>query len=173
MARPLEYPFFRSLCDRLASLRLINITNEGTDFIKNYALCRKQKQGSNSNWYTLLKIALPVVPKKKPQSFKFYLCEPDMSAKSTQKKLLKAIDLSFEQLTTQAGYYDLPAVRDFVCENLKISEMAFDEGVNYLLDLQPPVLTVGLQYEGISARRKPLIRQRESTQIYNIIRRIS
>ena len=85
--------------------------------------------------------------------------------------LLSAIEESFAKLIAQAGYYDLPQVRDFVCEKLMIPEAAFDEGVNELLDVQPSPLTVGLTYEGISGRRKPLVRTRQSIQIFNLIRR--
>jgi hypothetical protein len=80
------------------------------------------------------------------------------------------MDEAYAGLTAAAGYYDLPEVRDFVCERLLIPEAAFDEGLNALLDQQPPQLTVGLQYERISGRRKPLVRSRETTQIYNLIR---
>ena len=53
-----------------------------------------------------------------------------------------------------------------------IPEAAFDEGVNELLDVQPSPVTVGLTYEGISGRRKPLVRARQSIQIFNLIRRV-
>jgi len=94
-----------------------------------------------------------------------------MADKATQGKVLEALEQAFSSLATQAGYYDLPEVRDFVCERLRIPEAAFDEGLNCLLDLQPSPLTLGLRYEGISGRRKPLMRSRETTQIYNLIRR--
>lgn len=86
--------------------------------------------------------------------------------------LLAAIDEAFQRLEAQAGYYDLPQVRDIACEKLMIPEAAFDEGVNELLDLEPAPVTVGLSYEGISGRRKPLARVRQSTQIFNLIRRV-
>jgi len=69
------------------------------------------------------------------------------------------------------GYYDLPDVRDYVCEHLRIPEAAFDEGVNSLLDQTPPPLSPGLSYEGISARRKPLVRTKATGQIHNLIRK--
>jgi hypothetical protein len=70
-----------------------------------------------------------------------------------------------------AGYYSLPEVRDEVCQYLKIPEGVFDEALNRILDLDLCPFTVGLQYEGITGRRKPLVRDRGSIQIYNLIRR--
>jgi hypothetical protein len=95
-----------------------------------------------------------------------------MSDQDMQQQLLLAIDQSLEKLVPKAGYYDLPELRGLACETLMLPDAAFDEGVNVLLDQQPAPITVGLTYEGISARRKPLIRSRESTQIFNLIRRI-
>ena len=100
-----------------------------------------------------------------------YLSEPDMTDVAMQEQLLTAVNESFTKLTDAAGYYDLPDVRDFVCDRLMIPEAAFDDGVNELLDKRLSPLTVGLQYEHISGRRKPLVRSRDSTQIYNLIRR--
>jgi hypothetical protein len=99
------------------------------------------------------------------------ISEPVMTDSPMQQQLLSALDEAYASLPAAAGYNDLPGVRDFVCERLMIPEAAFDEGINALLDQPSPALTVGLQYERISGRRKPLVRIRESTQIYNLIRR--
>ncbi len=160
-------PVFRALGDRLVSLRLLNIVKadvRGCEFVKSYSPC--VAASPPHNWYTLLQVPLP-----SGKTYTIYLCEPDMADEATQRKFLETLDEAFSALSSQAGFYDLPEVRDFVCERLKIPEAAFDEGVNHLLDLQPSPLTVGLHYEGISGRRKPLIHKWETTQIYNIIRR--
>lgn len=94
-----------------------------------------------------------------------------MLHKDAQTKLLAALGVAFSELTPRAGYYELPEIRDCVCDHLKIPEASFDEGINGLLDLQTSPLTAGLQYEGISGRRKPLVRTREASQIHNLIRR--
>lgn len=163
----ISLPLFRSLSDRLVSLRLLNIMRanlNSCEFAKSYSPC--VSESSKRNWYALLNTQLP-----SGGTFKIYFCEPDMADIANQKVLLKALGVAFSELVSQAGYYDLPEVRDFVCEHLKIPEVAFDEGVNHLLDLQPSPLTVGLRYEGITGRRKPLARGQESIQIYNLIRR--
>lgn len=162
-------PLFRSIADRLASLRLLNIardstTVKGCDFLKSYSPC--ENNSPPNSWY----IPLSVHPAA-ADPFTIYFCEPDMTDKGAQQKLLAGIDQTLGKLELQGGYYDLPEVRDRVCEELRIPEAAFDEGVNQLLDLQPAPLTMGLTYENISSRRKPLVRQRGASQIYNLLRR--
>ena len=161
-------PLFRAICDRLVSLRLLNIMKasiQESEFAKSYSPC--VAGAPPHDWYTPLKIEPP-----SGETFVLYFCEPDMSDEDTQRSFLQTLDAAFSELSSQAGYYDLPEVRDFVCERLRIPEAAFDEGVNYLLDRQSSPLTVGLHYEGISSRRKPLTRNRAPVQIYNLIRRV-
>ena len=165
----IRVPLFRSIVDRLVSLRLLNIarastTIEGSEFLKSYSPC--VDISPPHDWYVQLSIEPSSVP-----PFTIYFCEPDMTDKATQQRLWEVIDQIFEKLSPQGGYYDLPEVRDSVCEELRIPEAVFDEGVNQLLDLQPAPLTMGLNYENISSRRKPLVRNRGSSQIYNLLRR--
>lgn len=162
----LSVPLFRAMVDRLVSLRFLNVmrvAHAGCEFAKSYSPC---VETAPRPWHK----EMIVTPDGK-QPFVLYLSEPDMTDGAMRERLLGAIDESFSTLPHAAGYYDLPDVRDFVCEKLMIPEAAFDEGVNELLDRQPSAITVGLQYEQISGRRKPLVRSRESTQIYNLIRR--
>lgn len=160
-------PMFRAMCDRLASLRLLNQTKydqKGCEFLKTYTPC--MVNSPPNDWHVLLDVRL-----NSGKSFNIHFCEPDMADPKILDRLLEAIYEAFEILTPMAGYYDLSEVRDRVSEHLKIPEAAFDEGLNHILDLDPRPLTVGLQYEGITGRRKPLVRDRGSTQIYNLIRR--
>lgn len=163
-------PLFRSIADRLVSLRLLNIardssTVKGCDFLKSYSPCVDNTPPHS--WYTPLAVSPSAAP-----PFTLYFCEPDMTNPQTRQKFLAAIDRSLGKLDPQGGYYDLPEVRDRVCEEMRIPEAAFDEGVNQLLDLQPAPLTMGLTYDNISGRRKPLARHRGSSQIHNLLRRI-
>ena len=162
----LSVAMFRAMCDRLVSLRLLNqmrTYQESCEFLKTYSPCVDAKPPSD--WYSPLDVRLV-----SGEQFPIFLCEPDMSETDTQAKLLKAVHKAFRILTPTAGYFDLPDVRDTVSEHLKIPEAAFDEGLNRILDLAPCPFTVGLKYEGTTARRKPLVRDRGSTQIYNLIR---
>lgn len=163
-------PLFRSIADRSVSLRLLNIardstTVKGCDFLKSYSPC--VDNAPPHSWYTPLSVEPSAAP-----PFTLYFCEPDMTKSETRQKFLAAMDRSLGKLEPQGGYYDLPEVRDRVCEELRIPEAAFDEGVNQLLDLQPAPLTMGLTYDNISGRRKPLARLRGSSQIHNLLRRI-
>ena len=161
-------PLFRSMSDRLVSLRLLNVMKDsikGCDFLKSYSPC--VADSPPHAWY----VPLPITPPSGPP-FTIYFCEPDMTDKAAQKELLDAIDKIFGELSPQGGYYDLPDVRDLACERLRIPEATFDEGVNQLLDWQPAPLTMGLTYDEISGRRKPLVRSGESSQIHNLIRRV-
>jgi hypothetical protein len=165
----ISVPLFRSMCDRLVSLRLLNImkvSSDQGDFAKSYSPC--VERNPTRKWHKQLDIALPG-----GVSYTLFLSEPDMSDIEIESEFLTAIDSALKVLTEQAGYYDLPDVRDFVCEELMIPEAAFDEGVNSLLDRKPAPITAGLTYEGISGRRKPLVRIRDTTQIFNLIRRTS
>lgn len=160
---------FRALCDRLISLRLLNarkVNQQGGDFLKNYSPCILNTPCYP--WHVRLDVTLTT-----NDIFSLYLSEPDFTDEATLERLRKAIDEVFGMLTPHGGYYDLPEVRDTVCDQLKIPEAAFDEGMSRLLELTPSPLTTGLHYENISARRKPLARPGESLQLYNLIRRSS
>lgn len=163
----LNVPLFRSLCDRLVSLRILNImraSSGGCEFDKSYSPCIFS--APPNDWYIPIKVHI-----SSDEYFTVFFCEPTMGEKTSQQRLLAAIDEAFRILLPQAGYYDLANVRDFVCDYLRIPEASFDEGLNELLNLDPAPLTVGLKYEGISARRKPLVRNLGAIQIYNLIRR--
>lgn len=160
-------PLFRALCDRLVSLRLLNIsrtTSEDCDFARSYSPC--VLSDPPKPWYR--ELSIPLSPF---ETYKIFVCEPDMHDGETLRVLLLGIEEAFANLESEAGYYDLPDVRDHVCERLRIPEAAFDEGVNSLLDQSAPALSAGLKYEGISARRKPLVRATANGQIHNLLRR--
>ena len=166
--KKIAVPIFTAICNRLASLRLLNIRREssqGLEFAKSYSPCIS---GSPSRpWYIPLKMSL-----ENSEVFQIYLCEPNIADASYLEILLEAIDKAFSRFSPTGGYYDIPDVRDWVCEHLMIPEAAFDDGLNHLLDIESPVLSIGLSYQGISGLRKPLVRNRRDTQIFNLIRRL-
>ena len=160
-------PLFRSMSDRLVSLRLLNIMKTSLDaceFAKSYSPC--VSADAIAGWHRRLDVKL-----RNGQTYSIGVSEPNMDEPDMVARLLGCLDEAFAALTSQAGYYDLPDLRDFVCDRLRIPEGAFDEGVNKLLDSEPSPITVGLTYERISGRRKPLVRARESTQVFNLLRR--
>lgn len=167
-AQKMRVALFRGICDRLVSLRLLNkprVLRKQCEFEKTYSPC----VGENPTrpWYTPL-----VIPLDSGESYQIYSCEPDAADPDYQTALLSAIDQAFSAMTPKAGYYDIPDLRDWVCEYLMVPESAFDDGLNCLLDRQPAALSVGLQYEKITGRRRPLVRTRQSTQLHNLIRRV-
>jgi len=159
-------PLFRSMSDRLISLRLLNTmktTVGGCEFAKSYSPCTMTEP--TLEWQSKLEVSL-----RSGHPYTIFLSDPDMEKTSTQQALLQYLEKALASLPSQAGYYDLPDVRDFVCESMRIPETAFDEGVNVLLDRDNPPVTVGLMYERISGRRKPMVRSRGPTQVFNLIR---
>ena len=160
---------FRSICDRLVSLRLLNksraTTAQNCEFEKTYSPC--VLDSPPYPWHTPLPIALA-----NGDTCQIYLSEPDMTIPAHQEHLMQAIDEAFTVLKAEGGYYDIPELRDWVCEYLMIPEAAFDNSLNQLLDQQPPMFSVGLQYDRITSQRHPLVRTRQSTQLHNIIRRL-
>jgi len=159
---------FRAICDRLVTLRLLNqrrVNWEGCEFTVSYSPCITDVP--QRSWYVPLEV--------KPEHgdpFQLFFCEPDMNGQRQQDVLLDAVDEAFSSLTSEGGYYDIPDLRDWVCQHLMIPEATFDDGINRLLDRQPSVLSVGLQYDRITARRRPLVRQRRNVELHNLIRRV-
>lgn len=159
---------FRSICDRLVSLRLLNKSRasyQGCEFEKTYSPC--VMDAPLYPWHTPLQ-----VPLSGGETYTVYLSEPDMAMAGQKEFLMQAIDEAAGVLPTEGGYYDIPDLRDWVCEHLMIPEAAFDDGINHLLDQQPAVLSVGLQYDRITNQRRPLLRTRQATQLHNLIRRL-
>jgi hypothetical protein len=166
----MRVPLFRALADRLASLRLLNLPKAQrgrAEFIKSYTPAVAANGIGRMPWHSWLEVRLGGVA-----PYSLYTSEPMMEDPSTQVALLAGLGGAFSALEAHAGYYDLPDVRDHVCELLLIPEASFDEGVNRLLDLQPSPLTVSLQYERITGRRRPLVRTGGTRQISNLIRRV-
>jgi hypothetical protein len=164
----ISVPLFRSMTDRLISLRLLNVmkwSGGGAECDRSYSPC--DADGPQDDWHAELDVHLTSTA-----TYRVFISEPDLENDAMQRRLLASLDAAFATLPSQAGYFDLPDVRDFVCDRLRIPEAAFDEGVNVLLDQPSPAVTVGLTYDRISGRRKPMVRMRHgNTQVFNLIRR--
>ena len=159
---------FRAICDRLVSLRLLNkprVARQRCEFEKTYSPCVAQHP--SQPWYSPLQVLLD-----SGESYQIFLSEPNATDPDYQSILLSGIERAFSEMSPVGGYYDIPDLRDWVCEYLMIPEAAFDDGLNCLLDRHPVVLSVGLQYDKITARRRPLVRIRQNTQLHNLIRRV-
>jgi hypothetical protein len=160
-------PLFRAMTDRLISLRLLNamrISRDEADFYRTYSPCVEGPPFRK--WHHRI-----TTPLGTGGTYAIFFSELDFSDEETRQSLVDALDEAYAALPEQAGYFDLPEVRDFVCNKLLIPEAAFDEGVIALLENSKPPVTLGLTYERITGRRKPLVRAGASTQIYNLLRR--
>jgi hypothetical protein len=164
----LRLGLFRGIVDRLTSLRLINVPRaqrDGCEFAKSYSPSVSERhRGELRPWHEPITVIL-----EGRNEYNFYLADPDMAGEAMQETLLQALNKAFSSLKPIAGYYDLPDARDRVCELMLIPEAAFDDGVNGLLDRRPSPITVSLQYERITGRRRPLVRT-GTAQISNLIR---
>ena len=159
---------FRAICDRLVSLRLLNqrrVNREGCEFDVSYSPCTVD--APERPWYAPLE-----VPLEGGDSLRLFFCEPNMKDQCQQDALLGAVDKASRNLSSEGGYYDIPELRDWVCQHLMIPDAAFDDGINQLLDRRPSVLSVGLRYDRITARRSPLVRKRQNVELHNLIRRL-
>jgi hypothetical protein len=160
-------PLFRAMTDRLISLRLLNAMRfswQKAEFYRTYSPCVEGPPARK--WHHRVTINLSA-----GGTYTIYLSEPDFDDEETIQTFLASLDEAYSALPEQAGYFDLPEVRDFVCDKLLMPEAAFDEGVLTLMEKPKPPVTLGLTYERITSRRKPLVRVGESAQIYNLIRR--
>lgn len=158
---------FRSMTDRLVSLRLLNgmrLSRKDAEFLRTYSPCVEAPP--TRKWHHPVTTTLST-----GGNYTIFLSEPDFLDEETNLTFLDTLDTAFSALPEQAGYFDLPDVRDFVCDAMLIPEAAFDEGVASLLERSKPPVTLGLTYDRITSRRKPLVRVGESAQIYNLIRR--
>ena len=158
---------FKAICDRLVSLRLLNqrrVNWGGCEFTVSYSPC--VIDAPEQPWYAPLLVTL-----QDGDSFQLFFCEPDMNNECQQDVLLSTVDKALSELSSEGGYYDIPDLRDWACQHLMIPEATFDDGINRLLDRRPSVLSVGLQYDRITARRRPLVRQRRNVELHNLIRR--
>ena len=167
-AQRMGVALFRAICDRLVSLRLLNrarTARHKCEFEKTYSPCVVQHP--MKPWHSPLQVLLD-----NGESYRIFISEPAATDPNYQDALLSAIDQALSEMSPIGGYYDIPDLRDTVCEYLMIPEAAFDDGLNCLLDRQPAVLSVGLQYDKITARRRPLVRNRQNTQLHNLIRRV-
>lgn len=167
-AQNMRVALFRAVCDRLVSLRLLNksrVALQQCEFEKTYSPC--VSENPLNPWYSPLQI-----PLDNGESYQIFLCEPDATDPDYQTILLSGIEEAFSEMSPAGSYYDIPDLRDWVCEYLMIPEAVFDDGLNCILDRQPPVLSAGLQYDKITGRRRPLVRIRQNTQLHNLIRRV-
>jgi hypothetical protein len=169
--RRTQVPLFRAIADRMNSMRLLNVARHRIDdaeFVQTYPTCLFNPSGE-ADPVAPWRIPVQAVADGLPTTL--WVCEPDTNNSDFLKLVRDHILDAFSHVPSEGGYHDLPDVRDFVARQLRIPEAAFDEALNALLDTAASPFSLGLQYERISGRRRPLQRTRESAQVFNLIRR--
>jgi hypothetical protein len=97
-----------------------------------------------------------------------YIHEPPYEA--LEPKLLVAFKQAAASLAPRAGYYRVYEIRDRVCEALRISEGVFNAAFVRLYRTQPGLITLGVDYETITAKRLPIeIRQGSKSDSFNLV----
>jgi hypothetical protein len=73
-------------------------------------------------------------------------------------------------LVERAGYFRVYEIRDWVCEKLRLSQGMFDSAFVYIYRTQPGLMTLGTDYEKITAKRLPIeIRDGASSNLRNLV----
>lgn len=92
--------------------------------------------------------------------------EPKRLASSVLAAVMKARDT----LVERAGYYRIYEIRDRVCETLRLSQGMFDAVFLHIYRTQPGLMTLGVDYEKITAKRLPIeIRDGASSNLRNLV----
>jgi hypothetical protein len=97
-----------------------------------------------------------------------YIHEPPYEA--LEPKLQSALEQAAASLAPRAGYYRVYEIRDRVCEALRISEGVFNAAFVRLYRTQPGLMTLGVDYETITAKRLPIeIREGNKSDSFNLV----
>jgi hypothetical protein len=92
--------------------------------------------------------------------------EPERLVSSVLPGLLEAR----EALVERAGYYRIFELRDWVCEKLRLSQGMFDSVFLHIYRTQPGLMTLGVDYETVTAKRLPIeIRDGASSNFRNLV----
>jgi hypothetical protein len=92
--------------------------------------------------------------------------EPDRLVQSVLAALMEARG----NLVERAGYYRIYELRDRVCEKLSLSQGMFDSVFVHIYRTQPGLMTLGVDYETVTAKRLPIeIRDGASSNLRNLI----
>jgi hypothetical protein len=87
-----------------------------------------------------------------------------------ESSVLAALREARHRLMERAGYYRIYELRDWVCEALALSQGMFDSVFVHLYRTRPGLMTLGVDYEKITAKRLPIeIRDGASSNLFNLV----
>jgi hypothetical protein len=105
------------------------------------------------------------VPRSK-EPILVYEPEPEQIAERLVNELRRAT----EALVPRAGYYRIYELRDRICEALRISQGVFDSAFLHLYRSRQGEISLGVDYETITAKRLPLeVRDRGRSEFFNLV----
>ncbi len=86
------------------------------------------------------------------------------------ESVLVAMQAARQLVIERAGYYRIYELRDNVCESLRLSQGMFDSVFVHLYRTRPGLMTLGFDYEKITAKRLPIeIRDGASSNLFNLV----
>jgi len=87
-----------------------------------------------------------------------------------ESSVVAALREARRALVERAGYYRIYELRDRVCEALRLSQGMFDSVFVYIYRTRPGLMTLGVDYEKITAKRLPIeIRDGGSSNLFNLV----
>ncbi len=92
--------------------------------------------------------------------------EPEQIA----ERLFNQLRTAASALVPRAGYYRIYELRDRTCETLRISQGIFDSGFLHLYKSKQGEISLGVDYETITAKRLPLeVREHGRSEFFNLV----
>lgn len=162
VARP---AVFRTIRDRLSSVGAINsvireIVGKPLAVEVVFSCLHLGKPPQNSREWQ------PIPAKLAGQEVWIHESEPEVLA----DVVLASMRAAMKTLTERAGYYRIYEVRDRVCESLRLSQGMFDSVFTYLYRNRPGLMTLGVDYEKITAKRLPIeVRDGNTSSLFNLV----
>jgi hypothetical protein len=87
-----------------------------------------------------------------------------------ESSVFAALREARQVLVERAGYYRIYELRDRVCEALALSQGMFDSVFVHIYRTRPGLMTLGVDYEKITAKRLPIeIRDGYSSNLFNLV----
>jgi len=157
---------YRTLRDRLSSAGAINgrirVIESSTIAFECIYSCLHIGPLADKNASAWVRLDVP----RSAQPIFVHEPEPEQIA----ERLYKELRLEARTLVPRAGYYRIYELRDRICEALRISQGVFDSAFLHLYRTKQKEISLGVDYETITAKRLPLeVRDRGRSEFFNLV----
>lgn len=156
---------YRTLRDRLSSAGAINSRTQvigSAIAIECIYSCLHIGPPADADPTTWIQLEVP----RSAQPIFVHEPEPEQIAERLFNELRKATSA----LVPRAGYYRIYELRDRICETLRISQGVFDSAFLYLYKSKQGEISLGVDYETITARRLPIeVRDHGRSEFFNLL----